>query len=193
VCNLLPLKCRSQSWRIRKTLPNKRPWELYNNCLLQFFISLIPLTEHEHRIWRVHNKAKDITLNFSKNTLKPIGKTDEEIPKTTANSMMTCIWNSDLTSMQTLYSNKKSQLTRKSLIFHINRDIQYFEQGKTYKYIGTEKMKVYNINKWKEYWKSNKAIHQEVKTEIEVWDKCEEQHYSNCSISHPTKKTRVLV
>ena len=43
---------------------------------------------------------------------------------------------------------KRGKLTNsQNLVIDTNREIQELEQGKTYKYLGTEKVKAYNINK----------------------------------------------
>ena len=61
---------------------------------------------------------------------------------------MVSIWNSDLTSVQRLYSRQQKLVHLQTLILYVNEKIHEHEQGKSYhyhKYLGIEEMKVYNV------------------------------------------------
>jgi hypothetical protein len=62
---------------------------------------------------------------------------------------MISIWHLDLKNVPKWNFKRGKLVHSQNLVIDINREIQEVEQGKTFKYLGIEKVKAYSINKRK--------------------------------------------
>jgi hypothetical protein len=109
---------------------------------LLFCISLIHHREQLNRLnigYEEHTTKTKVSHLLHMDDLKLIRKTEEELQKQMqiVTSVMTSIWNSYSTSVQTVLQ-KATSVHSQNLTLDINREIQALEQGKTYKDLGNE-------------------------------------------------------
>jgi len=138
---------------------------------LLFCISLIPLTEQLNKLntgYEEHTTKTKASHLLYMDDLKLIGKTEDEIQK----QMQVVRTFSDDIHIEFGHDNcakivlQRGKLVQsQSLKYDFNREIQELEQGKTYKYLGTEESEGIHHQQMKERFQKE---HQEIKNDTEI-------------------------